>query len=138
MQALILRTAIMTAVILIAAVFFIATGAFLCVAIYEGLKEVLTPSLAALATAGILLALALLILGTGMMIADAASKSAKKKSGPASAEIGLEVGRLLGEQIQRYTGKNPVQVMIGAVLVGLLLGAVPPLRRFLLRFLGGK
>lgn len=138
MQAIGLRIAIMTAVILIAAVFFIATGAYLCVALFEGLKAVLSPPLAALSTAGILLVLAFLVLWIGTSIANAAAKDAKKKSGPASAEIGLEVGRLLGEQIQRYAGKNPIRVLIGAVIAGILLGAIPPLRKFLLSFLSPK
>jgi hypothetical protein len=134
MQAIAIRIAIMTAAILVAAVFFIATGAFLCVALFEGLKLVLTPPLAALSTAGIFLVLSLIVLWAGLGIAKAAEAGAKKKSGPATAEIGLEMGRLLGEQIQRYAGKNPIRVLVGALFVGLLLGAVPPLRKFLLGF----
>lgn len=132
------RIAIMAAAILIAAVCFIATGAFLCIALYEGLKLVLSPALAALSTAAVFLLLALIILAIGSAIAKSVEEKERKKRGPATAEIGLEVGRILGEQINRYAGKNPLRVVIGAVLTGLVLGAVPPLRHFLMGFLRKK
>jgi|GEM_PF-1606785 len=133
-----IRIAIMAAAILIAAVCFIATGAFLCVALYEGLKLVLSPAMAALSTAAVLLLLSLIVLSIGSAIAKAVEKSERKKRGPATAEIGLELGRILGEQVSRYAGKNPVRVLIGALITGLVIGAIPPLRSLLLRMFKGK
>ncbi|MDR3526836.1 MAG: hypothetical protein P4L57_06115 [Rhizomicrobium sp.] len=128
----------MTAAILIAAVFFVGTGAFLCVALYEALKLVLVPSLAALLTAGILLVFAFIVIAIGSSIAKTVEKKARKKHGPATAEIGLELGRILGEQVSRYAGRNPIRVLIGAVVAGLAIGLVPSLRGFLMRLVKGQ
>ncbi len=138
MQAIAIRIAIMAAAILIAAVFFVATGAFLCVALYEGLKLVLTPPLAALSTAVILLVLALLVLSIGSSVAKAVEKSERQKRGPATAQIGLELGRLLGEQVSRFARRNPIRVLLGAVIAGLAIGTLPPLRAFLMNLFKDK
>jgi hypothetical protein len=137
-----IRIAIMTAVALIAAVFLIATGAFLCVALFEAMKLIpLTPALAALATAGILLVLTGLIFSIGSSMARAAERSARReaeKKGPATAKIGLEIGRILGEGAAGYVGKNPTKVLLGALAVGFAFGAVPKLRSFFMSFLKAK
>ena len=141
MRAMGIRIAIMTVVALIATVFLVATGAFLCVALYEGLKVVWAPWLAALVTAGALLLAAVLIVGIGSSIARAAEQKAKReaeKRGPVTAKIGLEIGRLLGESAVGYIGKNPTKVLISAVVLGFALGAVPKLRGFLMSFLNSK
>lgn len=148
MQAKLIRIAIMAAVALVAAVFLVATGAFLCVALYEGLKVALTPLLAAqtawvaaLATAVILLILAWIVLAIGSSIARSAERKARRaaeKKGPVTAKIGLEIGRILGESTSGYIGKNPGRVLIGALVVGFLFGAVPKLRSFLMSFLNPK
>lgn len=133
-----IRIAIMTAAILIAAVCFLATGVFLCMALYQGLLMVLpAPWLAALASAGVILILAILIIAIGSAMARAAEREAKRKrekKGPATAQLGLELGRIVGEQAARYAGKNPTQVLIGAVIAGFALGAIPSLRSFLMSF----
>ena len=128
MQAKLIRIAIMAAVALVAAVFLVATGAFLCVALYEGLKTVLVPWLAALLTATILFGLTLIVLGIGSSIARTAERNARReaeKKGPAGARIGLEIGRLLGESASGYIGKNPAKMLIGAIVLGFLFGAMP-------------
>jgi hypothetical protein len=141
MQAMAIRIAIMTAAVLIAAVCVLATGAFLCVALYDGLKLVWSPPLAALATAGIFLAAALLVMGIGSAIAKAAERKARQereRRGPATVKIGLEIGRILGEAAARYAGKNQTRVLIGAVIAGFAIGAIPRLRSFLMSFLKSK
>ncbi len=141
MQAKLIRIAIVAAAALVAAVFLIATGAFLCVALYEGLKIVWAPWLAALASAAILLALAWIVLAIGSSIARAAERNARRKAerkGPATARIGLEIGRILGESAFGYIGKNPVKVLAGGLAVGFLLGAVPKLRSFLMSLVKEK
>lgn len=135
------RIAIMTAAILIAAVFLLATGAFLCVAVFDGLKMVLSPPLAALATAGIFLVTGLLIISIGSAIARSAERKARiqrEKKGPASSQIGLELGRFLGEEAARFVAKNPTQVLVVAVIAGFALGAIPRLRSFLTGFIKRK
>ena len=141
MQAKLIRIAIVAAAALVAAVFLVATGAFLCVALYEGLKVVWAPWLAALASAAILLFTAWIVLAIGSSIARAAERKARRdaeRKGPATAKIGLEIGRLLGESAFGYIGKNPTKVLVGAVAVGFLLGAVPKLRSFLTSFMKDK
>jgi hypothetical protein len=142
MKAPFIRIAIMTAVALVAAVFLVATGAFLCVALYEGLKMIpLVPALAALATAAILMFLAGIILAIGGAIARSAERKARleaEKKGPATAKIGLEIGRILGESATGYVGKNPTKVLIGALAVGFAIGAVPKLRSFLMSFMKAR
>ena len=138
MQAKLIRIAIVAVAALVAAVFLIATGAFLCVALYEGLKVVWAPWLAALASAAILLVLAWIVLAIGSSIARAAERKARREAerkGPATARIGLEIGRILGESAFGYIGKNPTKVLVGGLAVGFLLGAVPKLRDFLLSVL---
>ena len=143
-----IRIAIMAAVAIVAAVFLIATGAFLCVALFEGLKAVLSPWLAAqtawvaaLATALILLVLAMLVISIGSSIARAAEAKARREAqakGPATAKIGLEIGRLIGENASGYIGKNPTKVLVVTVILGFMLGAFPKLRSFLTSFLRTK
>lgn len=134
MQAIALRVAIMVAAILLAAIFFLATGAFLCVALFDGLTMVLTPPLAALAAAGIFLVVALFIIVIGFAIARSAERKARlerEKRGPGTAQLGIALGRILGEEAARYAGKHPLPVLGGAIVAGFLLGAVPGLRSLL-------
>jgi len=142
MQAKVIRIAIMAAVSLVAAVFLVATGAFLCVALYEGLRLLVpSPALAALATAALLLVLTWIIFAIGSAIARAAERKARQeaeKKGSPAVRIGLEIGKLLGESAAGTLGKNPYKVLAGALVFGFLVGAVPKLRSFLLSLLQGK
>ncbi len=135
MQAIAIRIAIMVAAILLAAIFFLATGAFLCVALYEGLQMLsLTPPLAALASAAIFLLVALLIIFIGSAIARSAERRAKlerERRGPATAQLGLDLGRMLAEEATRYAGKHPIPVLVGSVLAGFALAALPRFRSLL-------
>jgi hypothetical protein len=138
MQAKFIRIAIMAAVALVAAVFLVATGAFLCVALYEGLKLILSPALAALVAALALLILAWVVIAVGSAVAKAAERKARAdaaRQGSPAVKIGLEIGRLLGESAAGAVGKNPTKVLIGAVILGFLFGAVPKLRSFLMSLL---
>jgi hypothetical protein len=134
MQAIALRIAIMVATILFAAIFFLAAGAFLCVALFDGLKMALAPWQAALAAAGIFLIVALLIIAIGSAVARSAERKARlerERRGPGTPQLGLTLGRILGEEAARYAGKHPIPVLGGAIVTGFLLGAIPGLRSFL-------
>ena len=76
--------------------------------------------------------------GSGFSIARAIEKAERKKRGPVTAEIGLELGKVLGEQISRYAGKSPLRMLAGAVVTGLVLGAFPSLRSLLTGFFRKK
>jgi hypothetical protein len=141
MQAKFIRIAILAAVALVAAVFLVATGAFLCVALYEGLKLVFTPAIAALVAAVGLLLLTWAVIAIGSSVAKAAERKARaeaEKDGSPAVKIGLEIGRLIGETAAGAVGKNPTKVLVGAVVAGFLIGAVPKLRSFLLSLLQSK
>ncbi len=141
MQAMAIRIAIMAAALLIAAVCFLAAGVFLCIALYSGLKLVLVPWLAALAAAGIILILALLVIAIGSAMANAAARRAERRRearGPEISRVGMEVGRILGETAYRYVSKNPTRILIGAVVAGFAFGAVPKLRSVLTSFLSKR
>lgn len=137
-----IRIAIMTAALLLAAVCFLATGVFLCMALYSGLLLVLkAPWLAALASAGVILVLAVLIIAIGSAMARAAARKARRQretKGPATAQIGVEVGRMLGETAARYVSQNPTRVLIGAIVTGFAVGAIPRFRTALMSLLRGK
>lgn len=141
MQAIAIRIAILVAAILLAAIFFLATGAFLCVALYNGLQMVLSPPLAALASAGVFLVVALLIIFIGSAIARSAERRARlerERRGPATAQLGLDLGRMLAEEATRYAGKHPIPVLVGSVLAGFAIAAIPRLRSLLGIFLKRK
>ena len=136
-----IRIAIMTAALLLAAVGFVAVAVFLCMALYSGLKMMLIPPLAALSAAGILLLLSLVIIVIGSAIARAAAKNAeraraRRSNASASAKLGGELGRLLGESAFKFITDSPVRVLIGALVAGFAVGASPRLRSFLQSILG--
>ncbi len=137
-----IRIAIMAAALLIAAVGFLATGVFLCIALYQGLLMIpLVPWLAALASAGIILIVAILVIAIGSAMARAAARKARRRRearGPATSQIGVEVGRILGETAVRYVSQNPTRVLIGAIVTGFAVGAIPRLRSALMGILRGK
>jgi hypothetical protein len=131
-----IRFAIMTAALLLAAVGFVATAVFLCMALYSGLQTVLTPPMAALSAAGILLLVSLVIIGIGSAIAGAVSRGAararaRRSNATATARLGGELGRLLGESAFKFITDSPVRVLIGALAAGFAVGASPRIRSFL-------
>jgi hypothetical protein len=141
MQGVATRIAIMTAALLLAAAGILATGVFLCIALYEGLRALLTPAMAALCAAGILLVLSLLVILVGSALAGAAARKAKKnreKQGSPAARIGGELGRLLGESAFKFVSDNPARVLIASVVTGFAVGAIPKLRKFLLDILKSR
>jgi len=141
MQSMAIRVAIMTAALLLAAVGFVAVAVFLCMALYSGFSVMLTPPYAALASAGALLAVSLVIILMGSMISKAVARSAareraRRSNASATAKLGGELGRLVGESAFNFITKSPVRVLIGALVAGFAVGASPKLRSFLQDILG--
>ncbi len=133
-----IRIAIMAAAWLIAAVCFLAVGAFLCIALYNGLQVALPQWAAALVTAGIILVFALLVLLFASVAAKTASRKAeedREAKSPEISRIGLEIGKILGETAYHYVSRNPKRVLVGALVAGFAVGAVPRLRSVLMSFL---
>jgi len=136
MQSMAIRVAIMTAALLLAAVGFAAVAVFLCMALYSGFSVMLTPPFAALASAGTILVVSIVIIVIGSAIAGtvkraAARERAKRSNATATAKLGGELGRLLGESAFKFITDSPVRVLIGALIAGFAVGASPKLRSFL-------
>jgi membrane protein implicated in regulation of membrane protease activity len=136
MQSMAIRIAIMTAALLLAAVGFVAVAVFLCMALYSSLSIVLTPPWAALGAAGILLLVSVVIIMIGSAVSRAAARNAaraskKKSNATATAKLGGELGRLLGENAFNFITEKPARVLIGALVAGFAVGASPRLRSFL-------
>ena len=124
----------MAAALLVAAVGVAATGVFLCLALYEYLLTLLVPSLAALATAGAVFLLSLLVIWLGSALSRSVSKRMRReraqRGGSASA-FSTELGRLLGENAQGFISQRPILSLIVALAGGFAIGASPRLRAFL-------
>lgn len=137
MQSMAIRVAIMTAALLLAAVGFIAVAVFLCMALYGGFGAIgLTPPYAALASAGAILLVSLVILMTGSAISGsikraAARERAKRSNASTTAKLGGELGKLIGESAFTFITGSPVRVLIGALIAGFAVGAFPKVRSFL-------
>ncbi|HUO97336.1 MAG TPA: hypothetical protein VMU01_01630 [Rhizomicrobium sp.] len=129
-----IRIAIMTAALLLAAVGFVAVAVFLCMALYGAFALALSPPMAALASAGVLLLISLLIVLIGSSISKAVARSAKRARAETAtpvARLGGELGRLIGESAFKFITDSPVRVLIGALVAGFAVGAFPKLRSFL-------
>lgn len=134
MRSIAIRIAVMAAGLLIAAVLSLAVVAFLCIALYYGLQNVVAPWAAALLTAAALTLAALLVIAIAAAVARSASRKEEQRD-PDVSRIGLELGRILGETAYRYASQNPTRVLVAAVVAGFAVGAVPRLRSLLLSFL---
>jgi hypothetical protein len=134
MQGMATRIAIMTAALTLAAVGFVAVAVFLCMALYGAFEVMLTPPFAALASAGAVLLISIVIILIGAAVARSTARAAKRRAaqtgGPAQ-KVGGEIGRMLGENVGRYVSSNPIWVLGGAIVAGLAVGASPWLRDFL-------
>ena len=136
MQSMATRVAIMAAALLLAAVGFVAVAVFLCMALYDGFGTVLTPPYAALASAGAILVISLVIILIGSAISGgikraAARERAARSNASATAKLGGELGRLIGESAFKFITDSPVRVLIGALIAGFAVGAFPKVRSFL-------
>ena len=137
MQSMAIRIAIMTAALLLAAVGFVAVAVFLCMALYGGFVSLaMSPPMAALASAGAILLVSLLIIIIGSAISKAVARAAararaRRSNASTTAKLGGELGRLLGESAFKFITDSPVRVLIGALIAGFAVGASPKIRSFL-------
>jgi len=129
-----MRIAIMAAALLVAAVGIVATGVFLCFALYAALVTLLSPPVAALSAAGIVFVLSLVVIwmggALGRSMARRARREREKRGGTANA-FTAELGRLLGENAQSFVSQRPILSLIVALAGGFAVGASPRLRNFL-------
>jgi hypothetical protein len=129
------RIAVMAAGLLLALIGIGATGVFLCVALYAFLATLLPPTLAALAAAGAVLFLSILILVVTGSIVGSLKRQTRKDIRPSSNLIGAEIGKMIGEDAQAFISKNPWRAAMFAVAGGFLVGLSPRLRDLLMNIL---
>ena len=129
-----MRIAIMAGALLVAAVGVVVTAVFLCVALYSFLLTLLSPPLAAAASALLVFVMSLLVIFLSGILANTLARRARAKrarrGGPVNA-FSAELGRLLGEDAQTFINDRPLLSLLLAVLGGFAVGANPKLRSFL-------
>lgn len=134
MRELPLRIAIMAAALLVAAVGIGAAVVFLCLALYSVLLALLSAPLAALAAAALVFFLSLLVIFLGGVLANRLARRARRgraKRGGAAYLFSAELGRILGEDAQKFIAGKPVLALLVALAGGFAVGASPRLRALL-------
>ncbi|MDE2133209.1 MAG: hypothetical protein KGJ49_01255 [Alphaproteobacteria bacterium] len=134
MRDLPMRIAIMAAALLVAAVGIGATAVFLCLALYSALLTLLSAPLAALAAAGLVFALSLLVIFLGGVLGNVLARRARRaraKRGGAAFAFSAELGRILGEDAQKFVADKPLLALVVALAGGFAVGASPRLRSLL-------
>ena len=110
MRELPMRIAIMAAALLVAAVGVVVTAVFLCLALYAWLQTVIaSPALAALATAGIVFVMSIVVIFLGGALGSslaARSRRRRAQKGGKASFISAEIGKLLGENAQAFIEKS--------------------------------
>ena len=138
MRELPMRIAIVAAALLVAAVGIGATVVFLCLALYSSLLTLLSAPLAALAAAALAFLLSLLVIFLGGVLSSRLahrSRRARAKRGGAAFAFSAELGRILGEDAQKFIAGKPILALLVAVAGGFAIGASPRLRALLQAFL---
>jgi hypothetical protein len=132
MERIFIRLAITIAALLTAAFVVVIALGFLGLACYLALLERLTPPMAALATAGAALLLAVLIFLIGRAIGALVKPRAARRG--AGGGLAGELGTFLGAEFGTRLTARPYQTLIALLVSGFALGASPNLRRLLRDF----
>lgn len=117
------RLAFAFAAVLIAAVAFIGAVSYLFYALFLFFETKMNAPLAGLATAGVLVVFALIVLliGRGMAASSVPKKAPESEPHPFTHLLGGELGSM--------AAKNPVLAVAAALAAGLVLGVSPAMRR---------
>ena len=129
-----MRIAIMAAALLVAAVGIGATVVFLCLALYSLLLTLLSAPLAALAAAALVFILSLLVIFLGGALSNRLARRARRaraKRGGAAVAFSAELGKILGEDAQKFIAGKPVLTLLLALAGGFAVGVSPRLRALL-------
>lgn len=132
------RFAVAIAVFVISGAAILVATFFVFAAIYFCFAEFLRPSLAALATAGSLIAFALLVMIVGWMILTMLRRKPREQWDwlleLLNAPDGLSavaIGSLIGRRLRAFAEKNAQATIIASLLAGLAVGISPGLRALL-------
>jgi hypothetical protein len=124
----------MAAALLVAAVGIGAAAVFLCLALYSLLLTLLSAPLAALAAAAIVFFLSLLVIYLGGALSGSLARRAKARraqKGGAAVAFSAELGKILGEDAQKFIAGKPVLTLLLALAGGFAVGVSPRLRALL-------
>ena len=117
------RLAFGFAAVLIASVAFIAAVSFLFYALYLFFATLMDPPLAALATSGVLIVFAMVVLLIGRGLAGFGGGKPREDKAHEHPLTGL-----LGRELGSFALTNPVLAVGAALVVGVLVGFSPRLR----------
>lgn len=107
---------------------------FLCYALYLGLLTMTSPAVAALATGGAVLILAVVIVLIGRLISAGSrarprsEDSDKGGTGAETNKLATDIGDLVGRELISLVRANPGRTAIASLLSGFAIGAFPELR----------
>ena len=135
---LLTRLAIGAAAILIAAAGGIVAVTFLIIAMYELLETVMEPWLAALATSGLAILFAVLVLllaRVAMRTMAPTPPKAASRSGLGGMGFTAEIGTLLGKEARDFVENNSLSTLGILAVAGFALGVSPKLRRLIWKLL---
>lgn len=127
------RVAVIAAGFLIALIGGGAVAVFLCIALYAGLSRLIGPIWAALAAAGVVLLITVLML----LLFGVAARGVTEKEDEDENQVGSEIGRLIGSNAQGLLSQNPQHAVLLAIFAGFFVGFSPKLRNLLMRLLQG-
>ncbi len=138
MSTLLKRLAVAVAVFVIAGSAVVVATFFFFAAIYFWFDGFLSPPLAALATTGVLLAFAILVIVAGTLIAIRLKRKPRGRFDwlieLLDAPDGLSaaaIGNALGRRLQTFARQNTQTTIVASLLAGLAIGISPGLRALL-------
>lgn len=132
------RLGVAVAVFVIAGAAVLVATIFFFVAVYFWFAENLSPPAAALATAGVLLGFALLVIALGYALVASFKHQPRRRFDwlleLLEAPDGLSaaaLGNLMGRRLQKFARENTQATVIASLLAGLAIGISPGLRALL-------
>lgn len=138
MAVLLKRLAVAVAVFVLAGAAVLVATFFFFAALYLWFEEFLRPPLAALATAGVLVGFAGLVVIVGALISSALKRKPRRDNSwlleLLNAPDGLSavaIGNLIGRRLATFARENTQATIIASLLAGIALGVSPALRTLL-------
>lgn len=131
MNRLFARLAISVATMLIASAGFMVALIFVIYAIYLVLLNSMEPWEAALATAGVAILFAMLVLLIGRL----ATRTRVPIGEKARLARAADLGELIGKQTRNFASLNSSKTLLGLLVAGFAIGVSPRLRALLMKIL---
>jgi hypothetical protein len=126
------RGAVIGVVALACATFLIAALGLLVAAVFFAFENILSPVFAALAAAGSMVILCILVIVIGRLILSRLRKRARRKM---RTRVAAAVSELFGSELGVIADRHPARAMGIALAAGFAIGFSPSVRRALFSFL---